>query len=64
MNRSSETVRDLVAELLEELGPGAILTDPADRWTYGYDNSKRQEMPAAVALPDDHQGVVTVVGAC
>jgi D-lactate dehydrogenase len=64
MKRSSETVDDLVVELLEELGPEAVLTDPADRWTYGYDNSKRQEMPAAVALPGDHEGVVTVVSAC
>lgn len=64
MKRISETNNDLVAELSDQLGTGAILTDPADRWTYGYDNSKRQEMPAAVALPEDHEGIAAVVRAC
>jgi len=39
------------AEALTEIvGPGALLTDPGDCWAYGYDNSRRQALPAAVAF--------------
>lgn len=56
--------RSLLAELSEALGDESVLTDPGDRWTYGYDNSKRQELPAAVVLPGDHLQIVAVVQAC
>lgn len=43
---------DLSAALLRRLaelaGPGGLLTDPADCWPYGYDNSRRQALPQAV----------------
>jgi len=32
------------------VGAGDLLTDPADCWPYGYDNSRRQSLPAAVAF--------------
>jgi len=32
------------------VGAEDLLTDPADCWPYGYDNSRRQSLPAAVAF--------------
>jgi D-lactate dehydrogenase len=34
-----------------------LLTDPADCWAYGYDNSRRQGLPQAVAFATDHDQV-------
>jgi len=42
----------------------ALRTDPADRLAYGYDNSRREAMPDAVALPSSHDEVVAIVRAC
>jgi len=58
----------LQAEFLNHLGTllpaGQLLTDPADRRTYGYDNSTLQGTPLAVALPAEHRQVVAIVQAC
>jgi len=54
----------LITAITRCLGAEAVLTDPADRWTYGYDNSKRQEMPGVVVFPSSHEHVVHVVEAC
>lgn len=40
----------VVAALAEIVGADAVLTDPADCWSYGYDNSRRQSLPAAVVF--------------
>ena len=40
----------MLAELKAIARPGALLLDPADRWSYGYDNSRRQGMAQAVIL--------------
>ena len=45
-------------------GRPAVLTDPADRWAYGYDNSRLQAMPEAVVLAASHEQVVAVVRLC
>jgi len=42
----------------------AVLTDAADCWTYGYDNSRLQAMPGAVVLPASHAEVAAVVRLC
>ena len=39
-------------------------TDTGERLTYGYDNSRRQAMPDAVALPSTQDQVVALVRAC
>lgn len=44
------TLRRTLAQLA---GPGGLLTDPADRWPYGYDNSQRHRLPAAVFFVTD-----------
>ncbi|MGH8072929.1 MAG: FAD-binding oxidoreductase [Lysobacter sp.] len=40
------------------------LVDPAERLTYAYDNSRRQSLPDAVALPTTREQVVALVKAC
>ncbi|HEY4582421.1 MAG TPA: FAD-linked oxidase C-terminal domain-containing protein [Lysobacter sp.] len=53
----------LDARLAALLGDG-WRTDPTERLTYGYDNSRREAMPDGVALPRDRQQVVELVRAC
>ena len=53
-----------LAELEQILGPEGLLTAEADRWTYGYDNSKRQTLPGAVALPVRQDQVAEILRLC
>ena len=61
-------MESLPAAVLERLRrglePDALLTSAAECLVYGYDNSKRQGSPAAVALPRSHAQVVAIVQAC
>ncbi len=52
------------AALREALGDDRLLLDPADRWTYGYDNSRGQALPGAVTLPVDAAEVAAIVEVC
>jgi D-lactate dehydrogenase (quinone) len=52
------------AALRRAVGADALLTDPADCWPYGYDNSRRQCLPQAVAFVTDAEQVAAVVRAC
>jgi D-lactate dehydrogenase len=54
----------LLAELQALLGEGALLRDPAECLAYGYDNSRRQAQPLAVALPTERAQVQAIVRAC
>jgi D-lactate dehydrogenase (quinone) len=57
--------RDSIEEALQAaVGADGVLTDPADRWTYGYDNSRAQALPRAVVLPADTAAVQCVVATC
>lgn len=42
----------------------ALLLSPAQRLSYGYDNSREQAMPAAVVLPHETAQVLELVRAC
>lgn len=53
-----------LAALRAALPPDGLLTDPADCFVYGYDNSRRQAMPQAVALAAGHEQVVALVRIC
>jgi len=53
-----------LSQLTGLLGDGQLLTDAAECRTYGYDNSRLQGQPLAVALPDTHEQVVALVKAC
>jgi D-lactate dehydrogenase len=58
----------ITAEFLDRLRQclpaGALHTEPADCWAYGYDNSKRHALPEAVAFPTRHDEVVGIVRLC
>lgn len=52
-------------DFLEALfSPERIMTDPADCWVYGYDNSKRQRLPDAVVFPLTHEETLALVRFC
>jgi D-lactate dehydrogenase len=50
--------------LRSALGSANVLTDPADCWAYGYDNSRLHALPAAVALANHPAQVAAVVRLC
>lgn len=52
------------ARRLREIVGDRLLTDPADCWSYGYDNSRHHRLPAAVAFPLDHAEVAALVTCC
>jgi D-lactate dehydrogenase len=41
-----------------------VLSDPADCWPYGYDNSRKQVTPDIVVLPDNHEQVKKIIQLC
>jgi D-lactate dehydrogenase len=41
-----------------------LLTNPADCWTYGYDNSRRQALPEAVCFARNESQIAGLVQAC
>ena len=53
-----------LARLATIVGSEDLYTDPADRWPYSYDNSRRQAQPDAVAFPASHDEVRDVVRLC
>ena len=54
----------VVSALRTIVGRDALLTDPADCLPYGYDNSRRQALPAAVIFVTDAAQVKAVVALC
>ncbi|HSW53120.1 MAG TPA: FAD-binding oxidoreductase, partial [Sulfuricaulis sp.] len=50
--------------LAAALGADNVLTDPADRWPYGQDNSRRHTPPDAVAFATGHAQVLETVRLC
>jgi D-lactate dehydrogenase len=48
----------------ELAGPGGLLTEPADCWPYGYDNSRRQALPQAVFFATGSEQVRELVRLC
>jgi D-lactate dehydrogenase len=51
-------------DLVGLLGAGSLLVDPSERLAYGYDNSRRQGLPLAVALPASADQVGGIVRLC
>jgi D-lactate dehydrogenase len=60
----SDAQSALSTELLAILGEQSLLRDPAECLAYGYDNSRRQSQPIAVALPTSREQVQAIVRAC
>jgi D-lactate dehydrogenase len=55
---------DFIHALQTVAGAPNVLTEPADCWTYGYDNSRKHHAPDAVVFATDHAQVAAVVGLC
>ncbi len=55
---------DFASELAQVVGADNVLTDPADRWTYGYDNSRKHAAPEIVAFAVEHAQVKEIVSLC
>jgi len=72
MSRSSERSGTPAPEGLDELttalravvGDANVLSEPAERWSYGYDNSRRQALPDRVVFATRHEQVREVVRLC
>ena len=60
----SEIDVKLLGDLQALLGSGSVLTDTADRWAYGVDNSRRQTLPVAVLLPQKQDEIASIVKLC
>ncbi|MGH8173938.1 MAG: FAD-binding oxidoreductase [Rhodanobacteraceae bacterium] len=54
----------LADELRRIFAADALSTDPAECLTYGYDNSRREAQPDAVAFARTHEEIAALVGAC
>jgi D-lactate dehydrogenase len=61
---SSADTGALLDSLRALLGDAALLRDPSECLAYGYDNSRMQAMPLAVALPTSREQVRAIVRAC
>ena len=53
-----------VQAIRNTLNEEQILTDPADIWSYGYDNSRRHAVPDIVVQPSTHEQVHKIVSLC
>jgi len=51
-------------QLRQAAGDGNLVVDPADCWTYGYDNSRRHHPPDAVVFGTDTAQVQAIVRVC
>ncbi len=60
----SEIPGPFVERLKAILGAQNVLTDPADRWPYGQDNSRKHTPPDAVAFATTHAQVQETVRLC
>jgi D-lactate dehydrogenase (quinone) len=55
---------DFIHALQAAVGAPNVLTEPADCWTYGYDNSRKHHLPDAVVFATQHDQVAAVVRLC
>ncbi len=53
-----------IRQLKKKFPQDNLFTDPADCWTYGYDNSRIHSLPAAVVFANTHAQVVDLVELC
>jgi D-lactate dehydrogenase len=63
-DRMPTLANELKRELTTVLGVDGLLLDPSERLAYGYDNSRKQALPDAVAFPTTTEQVVALVKLC
>lgn len=55
---------DFFQQLQRLYNETSLFLDPADCWSYGYDNSRRHRQPIAVVFPSTHQQIADTVKLC
>jgi len=55
---------DFIGQLRRACAPPRVLTEAAECWPYGYDNSRLHAPPGAVVFPESHDETAAVVRAC
>lgn len=58
------TSQEFLAALTRIVSEDRVHSDPADCWSYGYDNSRRHALPEWVAFPLHHNEVRDIVRLC
>jgi len=53
-----------ISALQQHFSAAQLLFDEAERWTYGYDNSRQQSLPDVVVLPAREKEVATLLALC
>ncbi len=53
-----------IQQFIQIFGSENVLTDPAERWSYGYDNSKKHALPDLVVFATEHEQVFQLVQLC
>jgi len=53
-----------IQQLTQIFGSNGLLTDPAECWSYGYDNSKKHAQPDAVVFATEHDQVLQLIELC
>ena len=54
----------LITQLKQAISDDRLSLDEAERWTYGYDNSRKHAQPDAVVFPVSHDEVIAIVKLC
>lgn len=60
----ASAIEDLAAELARVVGDDNVLTDAADRWSYGYDNSRKHSEPDVVTFATSLEQVQQTIHLC
>ncbi len=60
----ANTLDTILQQCTNKLRQNQILTEESARWSYGYDNSRRQALPDLVLLPENHEQVQFIVALC
>ncbi len=53
-----------LAALQQQLPAGTLCFDEAERWTYGYDNSRLHHLPAIVVTPENEAQIAALLRLC
>ncbi|MBI5450556.1 MAG: FAD-binding protein [Gammaproteobacteria bacterium] len=57
-------MKALATTLRQRLGAERVLSEAADCWPYGYDNSRRHQLPGLVVFPLSHDEIRDIVRLC
>lgn len=55
---------EFLSALQQTFLPRQLLLNDAERWTYGYDNSRQHALPGVVVIPENQQEVADLLGLC